>query len=128
MPAVTLNGVSYNGTMQDARNNSGSVRIMPQDISRTFKQYGTTLVAPNGVRTKILRASRSDWKLEWKQTTELTVGSIGTVALLSTAWTAVILGASLTVIAEDGDYEQTLALVTPDGTRWWDVSLTLHET
>jgi hypothetical protein len=127
MPAVTLNGVVFNGTMLDAKNNSGSVRIAPQKLYPTYSKPGKVFVAPNGARTLVQRGVKKVWHLEWQQTTPLTQASIETIAQLSTTFTMVIGASSITVQCEDGDYDVEPVLTMPSGAVFYDAKLLLHE-
>jgi hypothetical protein len=130
MPAITLDGNAYTGTMADARNNSSSILIAPQRGSKKPKRAGVVLEAPNGALTLMHRGYKNVFTLEWGGVPEFTRAALESVARRSSSCVLIFASTSYSVICKDGDYGEKLAFTTPSVgalISFWDITMTLSE-
>ena len=125
MPAVTLNGNAFNGTVSDA----DSVRRAPQKATPKPRKVGKTLEAASGARTFMYRGGKTDWELAWEKVPEVTRAAVRAVFDLTTTFPYIDpSGASWTVQCEETDYQEELDVTLPDGTtRYYNVRLTVRQ-
>ena len=118
MPAIILNGNTYDNTTY----------ARPISVTEKLIKVGPSIVAANGARTFVHRATKREWQIEWGGVLDATRGTVASTHALSTTWTFVDEhGTSYTVQTEEGDYESTTAFADHAGTQYYDVSLTLRE-
>src|SRR5215471_6778849 len=126
MPAVTLNGTTFTGNVYSA----DSVRKAPTHVNPKPRKIGTVLEAASGARNMVLRNSgtpKVDYELTWDQpVAETTRAAVRTIFDLSTTFTAILPQGTVTVQCELEDYEENHVLTLPDGTRYFEVKLTLR--
>lgn len=132
MSAVTLNWVLFKGLPSDPE----STLRAPQKVARRFSKAGVALRSDNGTRRTILVPSATrpdavvlDWVLEWKRVPLATRNAVFTVACLATTFSFTDPDGTRTVqLAPDGDtYTEELDLVAPDGTRYYNITLTVQQ-
>jgi hypothetical protein len=123
MPAVTLNGVSFAGTVYDAN----TVRRAPQHVNPRPRKISTVLVGREGTRNQMLYGTKTDYELIWEQVAETTRAAVRAVFDLTSTFTAILPQGTVTVQCEGEDYKEDHVLTFPDGTRFFNVTLTLRQ-
>jgi hypothetical protein len=120
MPAVTLNGTSFAGTVWDA----DSVVRAPQEINPDPVWPGQEWTAADGTPIVVRSGSvRNSWTLSWKRVPAATVTAVQAVFALSTTFSATLLGSTITAQCGLHDYTQTLDIAIPGPTYYYNVSL-----
>lgn len=124
MPNATLNGVTFTG---DVYSSPASVRRAPKTI--TPKPYKIERLVPgkDGTRNVMRRGQKIDYELEWETVAELTRAAVRAVFDLSTTFTAVLPAGTATYQCEGTDYSEAESVVYPDGTRFYNVKLTIRQ-
>ena len=123
MPAVTLNGVSFAGLVTDLE----SVVRAPAKATHVRHKIEVVKVAASGTRTAMVFGSKTDYQLEWPQVPEATRAAVQAIFDLTTTFSATVLGTTLTVQCEDGDYTEEQVLDLPGPLYYFTVKLTLRQ-
>lgn len=126
MPSVTLNSVAFTGSVFA----SDATRRAPQKVTRKPRKIGVVLEADSGAKNIVLRnsgAEKSDFELFWQGAPEVTRAAAYAAFALDTTFTAILPQGTFTVQCELEDYEEEEAFTLPNGTPYYDVTLTIHE-
>jgi hypothetical protein len=126
MPNVTLNGVTFTGSVYA----SDSARRAPQSVTPTPRKIGVVLEADDGTHNIMLRNSgtpKTNFELFWQGAPEVTRAAVRTAFNLAATFTAVLPQGTFTVQCELEDYQETEAFTLPNGTPYYDVTLTIRE-
>ncbi len=124
MPAVTLNGTSFAGTVNDAE----TVRWAPTKVEPKPRKIGELVEGPDGQRTWVHRAAKTDYLLTWDQPAPTyTRDQIKAIFDLTTTFSAVLPSGTVTVQCEEQDYSAEHAFTLPDGREYWTVTLLLRQ-
>lgn len=132
MPNVTLNGVVFNGLPSDPE----STPRAPQKAPRQLSKAGIALRSDNGTRRTILVPSTSrpnavvlDWVLEWKRVPLATRNAVFNIACLTSTFSFTDPDGTRTVQLppDQGAYTEELDIVAPDGTTYYNVTLTVQQ-
>ena len=125
MPSVTLNSVPFSGSVYA----SDSTLRAPQKVTPKPRKIGVVLEAASGARNMVLRNSgtpKVDYELFWQGAPEATRAGVRTTFNLATTFTAVLPQGTVTVQCELEDYQEEEAFTLPNGTAYYDVTLTLR--
>lgn len=129
MPNVTLNGTTFTGGVYTP----DTTRKAPQTIVPDPRKIGVLKVSPNGTRIWIQRLNgstpivKSTYKLTWNMVPETTRAAVRAIFDLGATFTAILPSGTITVQCEESDYEERPTETLPDGTTYYDITLTLRE-
>jgi hypothetical protein len=123
--SVTLNGVTFTGSVYA----SDSTRRAPQKVEALPRKVGEEVPGIDGSLNIMLENSgdpKVDHKLFWQGAPEVTRAAAYATWLLNTTFTAILPQGTFTKQCGLEDYEETEAFTLPNGTRYFDVTLTLR--
>lgn len=130
MPAVTLNGVSFAGSVHAAE----SVPRAPQIVTPKPRKIGIVLEAADGSRALIQQTTsggtpidKTDHELRWNRVPEATRAAVAAIFDLTTTFTAVLPQGTFTVQCEMEDYTEDLDIAIPGPVYYYNVTLTLRQ-
>ena len=126
MAHLQINGTTFSG-LPDGSGNASAWQPTAYDEPRT--SIGVTLVAANGTRNRVHRGTNKRvFTIAWDATNAATVGTLETIAALTTTFTLVSpRGTSYTVQNEDDALEVEFARIDQSLTQYWTARLTLYE-
>jgi hypothetical protein len=127
MPAITISGVLYAGTIFDLV----SVRRAPVECKPVRIPIATILVGRDGTRNKMFYGSKLRFKATWslapQATRDVLWSAFNSAAAVSFPFIHID-GVTYTVqFEEEGDYDESVAVTFPDGSRYYDITMTFHE-
>jgi len=125
MPAVTLNSVSFAGSVFS---DEATVRWAPTKVEPQPRKIGEVVEGPAGQRTWVDRGSKTDYLLTWDQPCPTyTRDQVRAIFDLTSTFTAVLPAGTLTVQCEETDYSAAYAFTLPDGREYWAVTLLVRQ-
>lgn len=125
MPAATLNGVSFAGTVYDLE----TVVRAPQKITPQPEWAGAEWAAADGTPIVVKRGSapRDAWQLEWERVPVATRDAVRAIFNLGTTFTAVLLGSTVTAQCGLKDYTEGLNIAIPGPIYYYNVTLLIRK-
>lgn len=126
MPAVTLNSVSFAGSIFDA----DTVRRAPQKVNRQPEKVEVVLRSANGTLSRMHYANKGVWELTWEQVPETTRAAVKALYDLTADFSAVVPDGTFTVQSHNGDYREDQVLAIPGvsaPTYYFTVTLTIRQ-
>jgi hypothetical protein len=125
MPAVTLNSVAFSGSIFS---DESTVRWAPTKVEPQPRKVGELVEGPDGQRTWVHRAAKTDYLLTWDQPCPTyTRDQVKAIFALTSTFTAVLPDATLTVQCEEEDFSASHAFTLPNGNTYWTVTLLLRQ-
>lgn len=126
MPAVTLNGTSFAGTVFD----SDSVVRAPQVVTPQPQWPGDSWQMADGspVVVRAASAPREAWELRWNRVPEATRAAVRAVFNVAGTFSATILGVTYTVQCPNDGYSQELDIAIPGPTYYFNLTLKVQQT
>lgn len=130
MPACTINGTAFSGTVHD----SDSILRAPMRITPRDAKIGPLLTLADGSEMQMIRVSpnnptghREWWELEWQRVPRATYDAVRAIGRLNTTFTFVFEGVSYTGQCLDQDWagQQDDDAVLIDR-RYYDLTLTIR--
>lgn len=120
---LILNGTTYDGTPAGPAH-----PWKPTGLTLKPEKIGDAIVAANGSRTLVYRATKKTWEISWDTANETTRAALRTLHALTTTWMFVDqLGASYTVQTEADDYDEEYRMTDPAGNIYYQLKLTVRE-
>lgn len=125
MPAVTINSLLYGGTIFDLE----SVRRAPIEAKPVRVPITNVLIGRDGTRNKMHYGFKQRFELTWDLAPQVTRDALWTLTGVSAAFPYIhIDGVTYTVQLEtDGDYDESVAVVFPNGARYYAITLIMHQ-
>jgi hypothetical protein len=125
MPAVTINAVPYAGQPSDLE----SVLRAPIEAKRIPVPITFILVGLDGTRNKMSYGTKYRYEYEWKKVPQATRDALWTAFAITATFSIIhIDSVTYTVqFEEEGDWSEGVDHTTPDGSRYYNISLKMHQ-
>lgn len=125
MPAATINGQAYNGTVFDAE----TVRRAPVEAKIIPVPITTVLIGRDGTRNKMTYGLKYRFEYSWSTVPQATRDALWAVrALIGTFPLIHIDGITYTVqIEQENDYDERVEVTMPSGVRHYTIKLVMHQ-
>ena len=119
MPAVTINGLDYGGSVFDL----DTVRRRPVEAKIIAMPITNILVGRDGTRNKMYYATQYRFEYEWRKVPQTTRDALWAVTQITTVFTIVHIDSvtyAVQIEAED-DYDESVSVTMPNGVRYYDI-------
>lgn len=130
MPAVTLNAVSFAGSVHS---DPATVRWAPRFVTPKPRKIGVDLEMADGTPILILHWStppyqKVDQELKWEKVVAFTRDAVRATFDLATTFSATVPAGTATYQCGKEDYEEDEFDTLPDGTKLYNVTLMIRQT
>lgn len=127
MPAITISGVPYAGTIFDLE----SVLRAPVEAKPVRIPIATILIGRDGTRNKMFYGTKLRFEVAWRMVPQATRNTLwaafGSAAGVTFTYIHID-GNSYTVqFEEEGDYDESVAATFPNASRYYDITMIFHE-
>lgn len=125
MPAVTINSLTFNGTVFDLE----SVRRAPDPAGIIAVPTVNILVGRDGTRNKMYYGNKYKFVYEWKKVPQTTRDALWAIRALTGTFPLIHIDVvTYTVqIEEESDYDEVVDHTIPGQGRYYNIKLVMHQ-